>query len=991
MIGTGYRMKMADTFHSVPVETAIELDDFTVSNSPQISQSQDNTGQTRHEARHPGLINLTVGQTTSPISERSSVSAVLDLSIRGRVYRFMTDSQSSRGAFVWSIFVLFIILSSIVIFCLETLPVYYSEEAVSPWSELEIVISSIFTVDIVLRLLSCPSYKQFFKDPFTWIDFLSIVPFYVELIFSSGVSGLKVIRVVRLCRVFRIFRLGKYSNSLVVVVRTVMISWHILVVLLVIGLLLILVFATFIFHVERGSWSRQYEGWVLNDSKSSFQDIRDALWFCVITATTVGYGDIYPVTGWGKLLSGAMIFIGTLSVAFPITVICSNFTLEWTELKNSMYQRRLQKRSRNPKHSSEEEETRPHALEIQECKTIRDMIFLTFEDPGYSTLAQGVSIGMLILVLLSIIGMVVGSVESFSQEHGESLFILESIIIAIFTFEYIVRIATCRNRLRYMLRPFNVIDIISIIPYYISFIFGSNADGLVALRIFRLARVFRVFRLGKYSQGFEILVRTLVQSVDELGLLIFLLAVLLVLSSSIMYYSERGDYREGHFCESAINDRCVYSKYESVVLTFWWCIATVATLGYGDVFPKTIIGRGVTSITALLGIMTLAFPIAVLGNNFSEQWKTKTPSPFSVMLARKAEATIISNSDDDDEIEEMTKAKSLFLLHPRRLYFTFTDPDFSPTAYVLSVFYIVLVMLSVVTFCYESTLQEGSAEAKDISLVETVVIALFTLEYVISVFFAPRVLRKMRSLPSIVDLVSILPFYIELAITSDAPGLAVLRVIRLARVFRMFRVSKVAENFQMIALTLLKSFDALLLLVLVISLEVVIFSSAIFYAERGVYEEGKGWFIDGERSQYQSVPESFWWAIVTVSTVGYGDVVPKTVAGRIIGGLTVISGVLSLAFPITIISNNFMDEWLRLYYLRTPAQNPAPQNESTSKSQLSRTSNGTSSQTTKTTSISAVLTVCVQCMMIALHMVSGIAALVSMIYSCQTDETQRIM
>eukprot|EP00002_Diphylleia_rotans_P000188 TRINITY_DN10099_c0_g3_i14.p2 TRINITY_DN10099_c0_g3~~TRINITY_DN10099_c0_g3_i14.p2 ORF type:complete len:103 (+),score=18.05 TRINITY_DN10099_c0_g3_i14:1-309(+) len=96
----------------------------------------------------------------------------------------------------------------------------------------------------------------------------------------------------------------------------------------------------------------------------------------------------------------------------------------------------------------------------------------------------------------------------------------------------------------------------------------------------------------------------------------------------------------------------------------------------------------------------------------------------------------------------------------------------------------------------------------------------------------------------------------------------------------------------MIALTLLKSFDALLLLVLVISLEVVIFSSAIFYAERGVYEEGKGWFIDGERSQYQSVPESFWWAIVTVSTVGYGDVVPKTVAGRIIGGLTVISGVL---------------------------------------------------------------------------------------------------
>eukprot|EP00002_Diphylleia_rotans_P002375 TRINITY_DN1150_c0_g1_i6.p1 TRINITY_DN1150_c0_g1~~TRINITY_DN1150_c0_g1_i6.p1 ORF type:complete len:785 (+),score=107.59 TRINITY_DN1150_c0_g1_i6:1078-3432(+) len=555
-------------------------------------------------------------------------------------------------------------------------------------------------------------------------------------------------------------------------------------------------------------------------------------------------------------------------------------------------------------------------------------------------------------------------------------FAVESVIIGFFTFDYVIRVATCNNRIRYMLRPFNIIDMLSIIPYYIDLISGSDVDGLSVLRILRLIRVFRVFRLGKYSQGFEILTRTLVHSIDELGLLVFLLMVLLVLSSSIMYYVERGSYVDDRFCGSYDQGVCIKSKYESVVLTFWWCIATISTLGYGDVFPKTILGRGVTSITALLGIMTLAFPIAVLGNNFSEEWKSSKPSELSQKLARRAQQNSPDDNPEQNEIHEMNRAKSLFALHPRKLYFTFTDPEFSPTAYILSIFYLALVLLSVITFCYESTTQEGSVEANNIAVIETVVIALFTLEYVISVFFAPSILRNFKSLSSIIDLVSILPFYIELVISGDTPGLAVLRVIRLARIFRMFRVSKVAENFRMIALTLLKSFDALLLLVLVISLEVIIFSSAMFYAERGTYEEGKGWYLEGERSNYQSVPESFWWAIVTICTVGYGDVVPVTIAGRIIAGLTVISGILSLAFPITIISNTFMDEWVKnnISPQAAPASTPLRSADST---QLTSTNRSWTDYT--------------RILLVALHFFSGIIALLSMLQEFQSDDVQRIM
>ncbi|XP_039227021.1 potassium voltage-gated channel protein Shaker isoform X8 [Drosophila yakuba] len=271
----------------------------------------------------------------------------------------------------------------------------------------------------------------------------------------------------------------------------------------------------------------------------------------------------------------------------------------------------------------------------------------------------------------------------------------------------------------------------------------------------------------------------------------------------------------------------------------------------------------------------------------------------------------------------------------RKVWLLFEYPESSQAARVVAIISVFVILLSIVIFCLETlpefkhykvfnTTTNGTKieedEVPDITdpffLIETLCIIWFTFELTVRFLACPNKLNFCRDVMNVIDIIAIIPYFITLATvvaeeedtlnlpkapvspqdksSNQAMSLAILRVIRLVRVFRIFKLSRHSKGLQILGRTLKASMRELGLLIFFLFIGVVLFSSAVYFAEAG-----------SENSFFKSIPDAFWWAVVTMTTVGYGDMTPVGVWGKIVGSLCAIAGVLTIALPVPVIVSNF--------------------------------------------------------------------------------------
>ncbi|KAA0183631.1 Voltage-gated potassium channel [Fasciolopsis buskii] len=187
---------------------------------------------------------------------------------------------------------------------------------------------------------------------------------------------------------------------------------------------------------------------------------------------------------------------------------------------------------------------------------------------------------------------------------------LELVCTIWFTFELVVRFSVAPNKCAFAKSPMNLIDVIAILPFYFSKIFefwlNSTVESLVSVRkvvqMFRILRILRVFKLARHSQGLQALGYTLTQSYKELGLLMMFVILVVLLFSSLAYFAEKDENAE---------------MFTSIPATFWWAIITMTTVGYGDMTPKTVLGKVIGSVSCICGVLVVGLPIPIIVNNFA--------------------------------------------------------------------------------------------------------------------------------------------------------------------------------------------------------------------------------------------------------------------------------------------------------------------------------------------------------------------------------------
>lgn len=198
--------------------------------------------------------------------------------------------------------------------------------------------------------------------------------------------------------------------------------------------------------------------------------------------------------------------------------------------------------------------------------------------------------------------MILESVPELRAQHQNFFLAFEAFSVVIFTIEYLLRLWVADNRWQFVKSPMAVIDLLAILPSLLPYV---HVD-LRFLRSFRLFRLLRIFKLASYSHALQLLGRVFMSRRHELAVSVLLGLFLLTMSASCVYFFE---------------NEAQPDKFTSIPHSMWWAAATLTTVGYGDVYPITVMGRLFGALTAFLGVGMFALPAGILASAFAEEMK----------------------------------------------------------------------------------------------------------------------------------------------------------------------------------------------------------------------------------------------------------------------------------------------------------------------------------------------------------------------------------
>jgi voltage-gated potassium channel len=218
-------------------------------------------------------------------------------------------------------------------------------------------------------------------------------------------------------------------------------------------------------------------------------------------------------------------------------------------------------------------------------------------------------IALIAAILLSVATVMLDSVSSIREHHGAWLYAVEWLFTILFTVEYILRLLCVGRPLRYAVSFFGIVDLLAIVPTYLSLaIFGSRY--LAVVRVLRVLRVFRVLKLGHHTKEAGVLKTALYASRRKILVFLFVVLTLVVIIGSLMYIIEGAD-----------------NGFTSIPASVYWAIVTLTTVGYGDVSPQTGLGQSLAAIVMILGYSIIAVPTGIVTVEWAQtdrQKKTNT-------------------------------------------------------------------------------------------------------------------------------------------------------------------------------------------------------------------------------------------------------------------------------------------------------------------------------------------------------------------------------
>ena len=235
----------------------------------------------------------------------------------------------------------------------------------------------------------------------------------------------------------------------------------------------------------------------------------------------------------------------------------------------------------------------------------RDVLFeIIFE--ADTPAGKWFDIVLIISILLSVMTVMLDSVSSIRAKHGEFLYTAEWFFTILFTAEYILRLLCVGRPIRYAVSFFGIVDLLAILPTYMSLLFFSSRYLLV-VRVLRVLRIFRVMKLGHHTKEATVLRKALYASRRKILVFLFVVLTLVIIIGSLIYVIEGEE-----------------NGFTSIPRGVYWAIVTLTTVGYGDISPQSPAGQFLAAIVMILGYSIIAVPTGIVTAEFSQARKEKT-------------------------------------------------------------------------------------------------------------------------------------------------------------------------------------------------------------------------------------------------------------------------------------------------------------------------------------------------------------------------------